>query len=154
MGGRPRRDEGRTDGRGRLTTLLLDTSAWVEFLRDTGSSASAEVGRLLQDPAHEVATCDPVVMELLAGASTPQALRTLETLTDGLRLLPLDNRLDVHAAAAAYRAARLQGRTVRKLVDCLIAVVAERHGAALVHRDADFDVLAGCLSRLQVRSLL
>ena len=34
------------------------------------------------------------------------------------------------------------GETVRKLTDCLIAAVALRHGAALLHRDHDFEVLA------------
>ena len=39
-------------------------------------------------------------------------------------------------------AAEPGGETVRSLIDCLIAVVAMRHGAALLHRDHDFDVLA------------
>ena len=125
----------------------------MEYLRDTGSQACLQVERLLRDSEAEVATCEPIIMELLAGASSPYALQSLETLTSGLPLLAVDTRLDFHAAAAAYRAARAQGRTVRKLVDCLIAVIAVRHDALLVHRDADFDALAGCLPALRVRSL-
>ncbi|MDQ3612034.1 MAG: PIN domain nuclease, partial [Actinomycetota bacterium] len=52
-----------------------------------------------------------------------------------------------------YRTARLSGRTVRSLVDCLIAVVAARTGTVVVHRDRDFDVLAQSLPDLRVRSL-
>lgn len=40
---------------------------------------------------------------------------------------------------------RPQGRTVRSLVDCLIAAVALRHDVALLHKDADYDAIAGCL---------
>ncbi len=38
--------------------------------------------------------------------------------------------------------------------DCLIAAVAARAGATLVHRDRDVDVPAAALPDLRVRSLL
>jgi len=121
--------------------LLLDTSGWIEYLRDTGSSACAEVARLLRRPA-SLATTEPIVMELLAGAPTPRTLRELETLTAGLVLLSVDVAVDYHDAAAIHRAARSAGRTLRRTNDCLIAAVAARTGATLVHRDADFDIIA------------
>lgn len=92
-------------------------------------------------------------MELLAGAPDERALRALEVLTNGLRTLELDPRLDWHAAAAAYRAARAGGATVRSLTDCLIAVLAARHGASLVHRDADLEVLGRVLPGLRTVDL-
>ena len=45
--------------------ILIDTSAWVEFLRDSGSPVCVRVERLL---GAEIAVCDPVRMEVLAGA--------------------------------------------------------------------------------------
>ncbi|MGH3938128.1 MAG: PIN domain-containing protein [Pseudonocardiaceae bacterium] len=42
-----------------------------------------------------------------------------------------------------YRTVRRGGQTVRKLLDCLIASVAMRADATLVHRDHGFDVMAG-----------
>ena len=45
--------------------IVVDTSAWIEFLRDTGSEVCLAVDRLLE--AH-LATCDAVSMEVLAGA--------------------------------------------------------------------------------------
>ena len=45
-------------------------------------------------------------------------------------------------AAALFRRCREEGETVRRLMDCLIAAVAIRFGAPVLHRDADFDVLA------------
>ncbi len=44
--------------------ILVDTSAWIEFLRDTGSPSCERVAELL---GLEIATCDPIRMEVLAG---------------------------------------------------------------------------------------
>ncbi|SFO11893.1 hypothetical protein SAMN05216207_103136 [Pseudonocardia ammonioxydans] len=140
---RPRDDE----------PCLLDTSVWIEYLRATGSSAHLEVRRLLQTEPDRVATTEPVVMELLAGATSPAVLDKLETLTSGLRRLALDPAVDFHTAATVYRSARTGGRTVRKLLDCLIAAVAVRTGAVLLHRDRDFDELARALPDLRAVSL-
>lgn len=136
-----------------MTALLVDTSAWVEYLRDTGSAACDEVARLLVESTASVVTTGPVVMELLAGASSEPALRSLEQLTAALPVLALDEALDFAAAAAVFRAARRSGRTVRGLVDCLLAVVAHRHGATLIHRDADLAVVAALLPDLRTVDL-
>lgn len=99
-----------------------------------------------------MALTEPVVMELFAGPAHQRVVSRLEQLVDGLPLIRVDATLDYRAAAAVYRTARLSGRTVRSLVDCLIAVVAARTGT-VVHRDRDFDVLAQSLPDLRVRSL-
>lgn len=135
------------------TPFLVDTSAWVEYLRGTGSPANVEVRRLLQEAPDRVATTEPVVMELLAGAASPSVLAKLGTLTSGLRQLALEPAADFHAAATAYRSARAGGATVRTLLDCLIAAVADRTGAVLVHRDRDFDELERVLPDLRTLSL-
>jgi predicted nucleic acid-binding protein len=133
---------------------LIDSSAWIEFFRATGSRANVAVRELVQERPHEIALTEPVVMELLAGAGSERAFVQIEKLTSGLTLLPVDAVIDYRDAAVAYRAVRARGGTVRKLIDCLIAVVAMRAGAVLVHRDRDFDVLATALPDLRVRSLI
>lgn len=132
---------------------LVDSSAWIEYLRATGSPANVEVRRLLRTEPGRVATTEPVIMELLAGASDAAVSEKLATLTSGLRQLSLTPMVDFHTAAVAYRSARTGGRTVRKLLDCVIAAVAVRTGAVLVHRDRDFDELAEVLPDLRVVSL-
>jgi predicted nucleic acid-binding protein len=131
--------------------LLLDTSGWIEYLRDTRSPACAEVAQLLRRP-QSLTTTEPIIMELLAGAPTLSALRELETLTAGLALLSVDITVDYHDAAAIYRAARSTGRSIRRMNDCLIAAVAARTHATLVHRDADFDLIADVVA-LDIRRL-
>lgn len=133
-------------------TVLIDTSAWIEFLRGTGSAAATEVRRLLGADPVSVAMCEPIAMEILSGAVGPPSYERLERLVNGLPSLRVDQDLDFRSAATIYRAARQSGRTLRSITDCLIASVAIRHGAELLHRDADYDVIAG-LAPLATRSL-
>ena len=116
---------------------MVDTSAWVEFLRDTGSSVCEAVDRLLAD---EVAICDAISMELLAGARDERHLRELRGLLARCTMVSTTSA-DYEAAASACRACRVSGETVRKLIDCLIGAVAIRADAELLHADVDFTVL-------------
>jgi predicted nucleic acid-binding protein len=122
--------------------ILVDTSAWIEYFRATGSTAAIEVRRLLSDETDQLAMCEPIAMEILCGATNDNTHATLERLANGLPSLSVDNTVDFRAAADIYRAARRTGETIRSVNDCLIAAVAIRHGARIVHRDADFDVIA------------
>jgi predicted nucleic acid-binding protein len=117
---------------------LVDTSAWVEFLRDTGTRTCAQVDALL---AGEIVVCDPVRMEVLAGARDEQHLVALRGLLARASVIPT-GRAEYEEAAALYRACRRGGETVRRLNDCLIAASAIRAGVAVLHADVDFDVLA------------
>lgn len=121
-------------------TTLADTSAWVEYLRATGSPAHLRLRRLIAD-GDDLVTTEVVVMELLAGASNDELAR-LGRLLGRFELLPVQGLADFEAAAGLYRRCRRAGATVRKLTDCLIAVVAMRAGAALLHRDQDFEAIA------------
>ena len=49
---------------------------------------------------------------------------------------------DYEVAASMYRSCRTHSETVRKLIDCLIAAVAVRAGAEILHADSDFAALA------------
>ncbi|OBI18492.1 ribonuclease [Mycobacterium sp. E2327] len=122
--------------------ILVDTSAWIEYFRATGSAAAAEVRRLISEEERQIAMCEPIAMEILSGAADDNAYVMLERLVNGLPSLGVDSAIDFRAAADIYRAARRAGKTIRSINDCLIASVAIRHGARIVHRDADFDVIA------------
>jgi predicted nucleic acid-binding protein len=118
--------------------ILIDTSGWVEFLRDTGSAVCDRVDALLDD---DIATCHPVRMEVLAGARDEQHLADLRGLLARASLIPTESA-DYEEAAALYRACSRRGDTVRKLVDCLIAATAIRASVPVLHSDDDFEVLA------------
>ena len=119
--------------------ILADTSAWVEYLRGTGNSAHTQVRAALIDA--EIAVCDAIRMEVLAGARGEQHLRDLHRLlarAATLETLPSD----YDAAASIYRSCRRHGETPRSLIDCLIAAIAIRGGVTVLHADRDFTVIA------------
>lgn len=117
--------------------LLIDTSAWVEFLRDTGSEVCRRVDREL---ARGMAVCEPIRMEVLAGARDEAHLVLLRRLLARATVLPTRPAL-YDEAAALYRACRQRGETPRRLINCLIAAAAIEAGVAVLHADADFDAL-------------
>ena len=122
-------------------TVLIDTSAWVEFLRDTGSSVCHRVDALIGDES-PIATCDVVMLELLAGARTQAEGRMLARLLNRCRLLPVRPLFDYEGAARIYQRCRQLGITPRSLIDCLVAAVATGNETPLLHADADFERMA------------
>jgi predicted nucleic acid-binding protein len=121
--------------------ILADTSAWVEYLRATGSPVHLRLRKLIADEG-DLVTTEVVMMELLAGETTPEGVARLRRLLGRFDLMAVEGLADYEAAAELHRRCRAGGETVRNLTDCLIAAVAVRHGAALLHRDQDFDVIA------------
>jgi predicted nucleic acid-binding protein len=121
--------------------ILIDTSAWVEFLRATGSTVHQRLRAALEQNV-ELASTDVVVMEVLAGARDDHDRDELRRLLYGLTLLAVQGPDDFEQAAELYRACRAHGETPRKLTDCLIAAVAIRNDAEVLHADADFLTIA------------
>jgi predicted nucleic acid-binding protein len=121
--------------------ILADTSAWVEYLRATGSPVHLRLHKLIADQG-DLVTTEVVIMELLAGETSPEGVTRLRRLLGRFDLLLVEGLADYEAAAELYRRCRAAGESVRKLTDCLIAAVAVRHGATVLHRDHDFEVIA------------
>lgn len=118
--------------------ILIDTSAWIEFLRDTGSETCDRVTAALDS---EIAVCDAIRMEVFAGARDERHLQYLRRLLARAVVLPT-RPTHYDDAATLFRLCRQKGETVRKLIDCLIGAVAIRAGVSVLHHDVDFDVLA------------
>jgi predicted nucleic acid-binding protein len=117
---------------------LIDTSAWIEYLRQTGSGTNFEVRRMLNNDAQ---ICDVIRMEILAGARDQQHVAQLEKLLARATTIKTEP-VDYDNAAAIYRACRKLGVTVRAQIDCLIAAIAIRTNTKIIHHDSDFDAIA------------
>lgn len=117
---------------------LVDTSAWIEFLRGTGSEVCERLDRAV---AGRIAVTDPIRMEVLAGGRDDSHVNDLRRLLLRAESIPTTAG-DYDDAAALYRVCRRGGESPRRLMDCLIAAVAIRAGVAVLHADADFDVIA------------
>lgn len=120
---------------------LVDTSAWVEYLRASGSTTHEAVRDLISSDA-PMHTTEVVVMEVLAGARDEMHSKDLRRLLTRCELVPIAGFSDYEDAASLYRRCRRGGEMVRALNDCLVGAVAIRADLDLLHQDRDFEVLA------------
>lgn len=133
--------------------ILVDTSAWVEYDRATGSAAHVRLRDLVGEGG-EIAVTQPVIMEVVAGARSDRQERQLRRLLNRFSLLPFDAISDFDSAARIYWRCRQQGVTPRGMIDCMIAAVAFRNGASILAHDADLSRVAIVLGlKLDVGSL-
>ncbi|MCT2584946.1 type II toxin-antitoxin system VapC family toxin [Actinophytocola gossypii] len=135
-----------------MNLYLVDTSVWIEWFRKTESGAARAMRKLREDPA-QVAVTQPVAFEVRAGTKRVH-LHAVDRVLDGAVQLSVAPETDFDVATRLYLAARERGTPVRSLTDCLIAAVAVRTNAVLVHRDRDFDVLDGIARDLRTWSTL
>lgn len=121
--------------------ILADTSAWVEYDRATGSMADERLAELIAADGPLTVT-EPVLMEVLAGARSDAQEEDLRRLLLRFGWARFDAVTDFDAAMRIYRRCRQAGVTPRGMVDCMIAAVAHRSGAALLSWDVDMDRVA------------
>jgi predicted nucleic acid-binding protein len=121
---------------------IVDSSAWIEYFRQTRSRAHLEVRAMVRRESPSAGVTEPVIMELLAGARDSGNFKRIERLVDAMPLCSVDPAVDFGEAGALYKYLRDKGITIRSQVDCLIAAIAERRNATIVHADHDFDVIA------------
>lgn len=122
-------------------TVLVDTSAWVEYLRGTGGPHHAWIREAIRAEA-PLGWTDPILYELTAGARGARRADSLRALLLRGPRLAVQGLQDWEEAARLYRVARSKGLTVRSSVDCLIAAVAFREGCPVLALDRDFTTLS------------
>ena len=121
--------------------MIVDTSAWVEYLRKTESPihlalrAEVQAGRPIATPA-------PVVMELLAGSRTESDARKLHRMLSRFEIIVPDSLGEFQHAALIQRTCRRAGCTIRSIVDCMVAAAAVDAARPLLARSRDFEVIA------------
>ena len=132
-------------------SYLIDSSAWIEFFRQTGSPANGWLRALIGDEASSLLGCPPVRMEL---AFDPHDLRRHRTLAvyDGFPSAGVDAD-DFSTTADIYRSMRASGHPPRSITDCLIAAIGLRVAATVVHNDVDFERIAAAVPDLSVLRL-
>jgi predicted nucleic acid-binding protein len=122
-------------------SVIVDTSAWVEYLRGTGSPCNLWLRDAIAE-GRSLGWTDPVMYELTAGARTTDRAAELRALLVRGPMHPVSGLQDWEDASDLYRLARRRGLTVRSSIDCLIAAVALRTGNPILTVDRDFSALA------------
>lgn len=121
---------------------IVDTSVWINNDRAIDTPASLELLAIKdRDPA-SLACCDPVLMELLAGASSEFARRRIKKMLHPLQWVSVRPEADFEGAALIYNRCRASGSTVMNMMDCMIANIAIRTGARILADDNDFESIA------------
>ena len=122
--------------------ILVDTSAWVEYDRASGSDVDLRLTEHIRGGGGDIAVTEPVLMEVLAGARDQAGTAQLRRLLTSFGWLPVDAVADFEGAAKVYRSCRDAGITPRGLIDCMIASIAIRTGSELLTADRDFTAMA------------
>jgi hypothetical protein len=122
----------------RSERALVDTSAWIEILRERGDAATRDEVRELFSAGNAV-LCDLVLVELWNGARSREDQETLRLLESNLECVPTTDEVWRQARRSA-RLARSAGLTL-PASDLVIAACARVHGLRLLHRDSHFERL-------------
>lgn len=116
--------------------VLIDTSAWIHFLRPDGDPVvRQQVEAALR--AGVARWCAPVRLELWNGAGGDREKALLREFERVVPELPVTSDVWDHVYSLA-RSCRTVGASV-PAVDLLIVACAHHHAADLLHADADFD---------------
>jgi predicted nucleic acid-binding protein len=121
--------------------ILVETSAWVEFDRSSGSTVDQRLTELIAKEG-DIAVTEPVLMEMLAGARDDREASQLRRLMTSFGWIAADAVADFEGAARVYRSCRTRGVTPRGLVDCMIASIALRTESTVLTADRDFAQMA------------
>ncbi len=121
--------------------MIVDTSAWIEYLRRTESPANLTLRHAVQTGS-AIATPAPAVMELLAGCRSESEELDLLKLLGRFEILIPDSLSQYRSAALIYRTCRRTGCTIRSTVDCMVAAAALHARRPLLARNRDFDTIA------------
>jgi predicted nucleic acid-binding protein len=119
--------------------ILPDSSAWIDYLRERDSPARPALRAAIRQGI--AVLCEPVWAELLRGARDDRNQARLERTLAGFPMIPT-LREDWETAATIGRMTRRNGLTVRSFLDCLIAGIAIRSDATVLHSDSDFERIA------------
>ena len=129
--------------------ILVDSSVWIDYFKGAKNPQTDQLDTLLADAEDELGVADLVVFEVIRGFPLRRSKERAQALLLSTRVLEIGGLDNALLAAEHYSALRAQGYTVRSPIDVLLASYCIRHGHMLLHRDADFDVMAA-LRGLQV----
>jgi predicted nucleic acid-binding protein len=114
---------------------LIDTSSWIEYLRDRKSEAGDAVEVLVL--SGEAAWCDVTLVELWHGVRGAKEKRELAEMEQEIERIPVDAAVWRFASKLALRC-REKGFTV-PISDIVTAACAVAHKLELEHCDKHFD---------------
>lgn len=120
--------------------VIVDTSAWIEFLRGGTGVAAEKVDRCLRKDL--VGIGDLIYCEVMQGLHSSRERKRVGSLFLALPRFGMVGFAVAEKSAANYRLLRSRGVTVRKTIDVLIGTFCAERGFELLHHDRDFALMA------------
>jgi predicted nucleic acid-binding protein len=121
---------------------LADTSVWHWARHPIARAAlQAEIDR------GTVATCAIIDAELIVSARSEREAVEMSDERRALRLLPSPDEIWDRVLATQLALVRRSKHRSVKLPDLIIAAVAHRHDATVLHYDRDYDVIAEVMNQ-------
>lgn len=120
--------------------LLIDTSIWIEVLRDKSKIKAAKLKTIIANRNYYL----PIFtkMELLQGCKDEAEWNKLSLYLRNQDYLEPNYDSIWEDSARLYFELRRKGITVRSNIDCAIAVTAISNNLILYHQDRDFEAIA------------
>lgn len=116
---------------------LVDTSVWS---RGSKVRVADRLEPLLE--AGRIATCGIQLTEALREVSNRKAVEALQNARAGLRWFSTPDEIWDRVLEVQGELSATGRRTAVKVPDLILAAVAERHRATVLHYDRDFDTIA------------
>ena len=120
--------------------LLIDTSIWIEVLRDKSKVKAAKLQKIIARRDYYL----PIFtkLELLQGCKDEIEWAKMSSYLAVQNYLEPDYESIWENSARLYFELRRKGITVRSNIDCAIAVIAMENNFILYHCDRDFEAIA------------
>lgn len=117
--------------------VIIDTTVWIDYLNGIQTPQTEWLETEVEK--QRLGLTDLILCEVLQGVKDEHLAAETQRELLKFEILPMGGVDLAVAAARNYRKLRVQGLTVRKTVDCLIATFCLMNGHALLHNDRDFD---------------
>ena len=117
--------------------ILVDSSVWVDYLRDIETPQTARLEELLS--RERLAVGDLILTEVLQGCTSDRRFAVALDMLSELHRLEIGGQAVAIEAARNFRRLRAKGITARKTIDTLIATRCIVDGLDLLYSDRDFD---------------
>jgi len=107
--------------------VLVDTSVWIEYFRNSESETAAALDGILDD--HEVFVPKIVLAELMQGAKSARELAVIGNFLDAFHIIDQSGESWVKAGRLAFDLKK-KGQTIH-LLDCYLAILAIENNCAI-----------------------
>lgn len=123
--------------------ILIDSSVWIDFFNGTPCSETDSLDQILRSNSETPAITGLIMTEILQGVKNDKRFDELKEYLSSLVILnPRGIETSINAAEI-YRECRKNGKTVRSTIDCYIAAIAIENRCNLLHKDRDYNIIAG-----------